>query len=79
MRESLVREGSRSGKIGLKAKTRSEAGPRDTGLSVQEAAHALGISRATADRYWSYARTWLYCELGGKEGRSGLGKKSSGV
>src|SRR5207249_461263 len=33
------------------------------GLSVQEAADALNISRATADRYWSYARTWLYCEL----------------
>ena len=33
------------------------------GLSVQEAADALGISRASADRYWSYARTWLYCEL----------------
>src|SRR5262245_5760229 len=33
------------------------------GLSVQESADALGISRATADRYWSYARTWLYCEL----------------
>ena len=49
------------------------------GLSVQEAAQALGISRATADRYWSYARTWLYCELDGKEGRSGLGKKSPGV
>jgi RNA polymerase sigma factor (TIGR02999 family) len=49
------------------------------GLSVQEAAHALGISRATADRYWSYARTWLYCELGGKEGPAGLGKKSSGM
>jgi RNA polymerase sigma factor (TIGR02999 family) len=38
------------------------------GLSVQEAADALGISRATADRYWSYARTWLYCELRGTEG-----------
>jgi RNA polymerase sigma factor (TIGR02999 family) len=36
------------------------------GLSVQEAADVLGISRATADRYWSYARTWLFCELGGK-------------
>jgi DNA-directed RNA polymerase specialized sigma24 family protein len=35
------------------------------GLSVQEAADALGLSRATADRYWAYARTWLYCELGG--------------
>ncbi len=33
------------------------------GLSVQEAADALGISRATADRHWAYARTWLYCEL----------------
>lgn len=38
------------------------------GMSVQEAADALGISRATADRYWSYARTWLYCELGGTDG-----------
>jgi RNA polymerase sigma factor (TIGR02999 family) len=36
------------------------------GLSVQEAADALGISRATADRYWSYARTFLFCELGGE-------------
>jgi RNA polymerase sigma factor (TIGR02999 family) len=33
------------------------------GLSHQEAAHALGISRATADRYWSYAKSWLYCKL----------------
>jgi len=33
------------------------------GLSVQEAADALGISRATADRHWAYARTWLYCRL----------------
>ena len=37
------------------------------GLSVQDAADTLGISRATADRYWSYARTWLYCELGGTD------------
>lgn len=37
------------------------------GLSVEDAAHALGISRATADRYWAYARTWLYCELGDKQ------------
>jgi RNA polymerase sigma factor (TIGR02999 family) len=33
------------------------------GFSVQEAADALGISRATADRHWQYAKTWLYCEL----------------
>jgi RNA polymerase sigma factor (TIGR02999 family) len=49
------------------------------GLSVQEAADALGISRATADRYWSYARTWLYCELGGQDGGPGPEKKSSGA
>jgi RNA polymerase sigma factor (TIGR02999 family) len=29
------------------------------GLSVEEAASCLGISRATADRWWSYARAWL--------------------
>jgi RNA polymerase sigma factor (TIGR02999 family) len=30
------------------------------GLSVEQAADALGISRATADRYWAYAKVWLY-------------------
>lgn len=30
------------------------------GLSLEEAATALGISRATASRYWAYARAWLY-------------------
>jgi RNA polymerase sigma factor (TIGR02999 family) len=39
-----------------------------TGLSVEEAADVLGISRATADRWWAYAKVWLYCALGG-EGR----------
>ena len=29
------------------------------GLTTQEAAAALGISTATADRYWAYARAWL--------------------
>jgi RNA polymerase sigma factor (TIGR02999 family) len=33
------------------------------GLSVEDAGRVLGISRATADRYWAYARTWLYSEL----------------
>jgi RNA polymerase sigma factor (TIGR02999 family) len=33
------------------------------GLSHQEAARALGISRPTADRYWAYAKTRLYCEI----------------
>jgi RNA polymerase sigma factor (TIGR02999 family) len=34
------------------------------GLSVTEAAQCLGISRATADRWWAYARAWLYDRLG---------------
>ena len=29
------------------------------GLSVEEAASALGISRTTAFRHWTYARAWL--------------------
>jgi RNA polymerase sigma factor (TIGR02999 family) len=33
------------------------------GLTMPEAAVALGISLATAERYWSFARTWLYAEL----------------
>jgi RNA polymerase sigma factor (TIGR02999 family) len=33
------------------------------GLTVPEAAEALGISVATAERYWTYARTWLFSEL----------------
>ena len=35
------------------------------GLSIEEAAEALGISRATAYRHWTYARAWLCCALGG--------------
>ena len=33
------------------------------GLSHQEAALSLGISRATADRHWAYAKAFLRCEL----------------
>jgi RNA polymerase sigma factor (TIGR02999 family) len=33
------------------------------GLSVDEAGAALGISKSTADRYWAYARAWLFEEL----------------
>lgn len=36
------------------------------GLTIPEAAAALGISHATAERYWTYARVWLYCELHGE-------------
>jgi RNA polymerase sigma factor (TIGR02999 family) len=33
------------------------------GLTVDEAGRALGISTATAYRYWNYARAWLHAEL----------------
>ena len=33
------------------------------GLSIPEAARALGIAEATAKRHWVYARAWLYAEL----------------
>ena len=35
------------------------------GLSVDEAAAALGLSRATAYREWTFARAWLAAALGG--------------
>ena len=37
------------------------------GLSVEEAAKVIGISRADAYRHWTYARAWVRCHvLGGK-------------
>jgi RNA polymerase sigma factor (TIGR02999 family) len=35
------------------------------GLSEADAAAALGLSRATASRYWAYARAWLIDALDG--------------
>ncbi len=39
------------------------------GLSLDESARFLGISSTTADRYWAYARAWLYHEM--TSGRAG--------
>jgi len=33
------------------------------GLSLEDAAEALGLSRATAYRHWTYARAWLHHEV----------------
>ena len=33
------------------------------GLTIEQAAGILNISRATADRYWSYSRAWLFDEI----------------
>ena len=44
------------------------------GLSHQDAANVLGISRTTADRYWTYAKAFLYSEM-----RGWTGEKSSKI
>ena len=33
------------------------------GLKIEEAAEVLGISEATAKRWWAYARAWLFNEI----------------
>lgn len=33
------------------------------GLTMPQAASALGISLATAERYWAFAKAWLFAEL----------------
>ena len=33
------------------------------GMTIEEAAAVLGISEATAKRWWIYARAWLYTEV----------------
>jgi RNA polymerase sigma factor (TIGR02999 family) len=33
------------------------------GCTLEEAAQMLGISRATAERHWAYARAWLFGKL----------------
>jgi RNA polymerase sigma factor (TIGR02999 family) len=48
------------------------------GLNLDEAAAALGLSRATAGRHWAYARAWLFDAIQGDPPpvRGDLGKKS---
>ena len=38
------------------------------GLTIEQAAQALGISTSTADNDWAYARCWLRVEMGGGSG-----------
>ena len=37
------------------------------GLTMPDIAQALDLSLATVERYWTYARTWLYAELAGED------------
>jgi RNA polymerase sigma factor (TIGR02999 family) len=41
------------------------------GLTMPEAARALDISLATTERYWTFARSWLYAELADREDHPG--------
>ena len=36
------------------------------GLTIAEAAQALGVSESTADNDWAYARSWLRLEIAGR-------------
>jgi RNA polymerase sigma factor (TIGR02999 family) len=36
------------------------------GLSIEDAADALGISPATAKRHWNYSKAWLFQQLSGE-------------
>jgi RNA polymerase sigma factor (TIGR02999 family) len=38
------------------------------GLTIPQAAEALGVSSSTADNYWAYARCWLRVEMTGEAG-----------
>ena len=34
-----------------------------SGMTIPEAAHLLGVSRATAERYWTFAKAWMHAQL----------------
>ena len=46
------------------------------GLTMTEIARVLKISLATAERHWTYARTWLYAELKDRGDAANSGKNS---
>jgi len=37
------------------------------GMTIEQAAEVLGISRVTAHRYWTFARAWLHQQMTGGE------------
>jgi len=38
------------------------------GMTIEQAAETLGISRVTAHRHWTYARAWLHRRISGEGG-----------
>ena len=49
------------------------------GLTLNEAAEVMGISRATADRRWAYARAWLYREVSKGDAAAPSGSANTGA
>lgn len=37
------------------------------GLTIPEASRAIGVSRATGERYWTFAKAWLHLQLSSGE------------
>jgi RNA polymerase sigma factor (TIGR02999 family) len=37
------------------------------GLTIPEASRAIGVSRATGERYWTFAKAWLHLQLSNGE------------
>ncbi|NNE00340.1 MAG: hypothetical protein HKN47_23725, partial [Pirellulaceae bacterium] len=33
------------------------------GLTIRESSDVMGVSTATAERYWKFARAWLHSQL----------------
>jgi len=63
--DTLVRVDEALTKLALEDPTKAELVKLRyfVGLTIPEAAAALGLSEATAKRSWAYARAWLYEEL----------------
>jgi hypothetical protein len=55
--ERLIRHDPKAGQL---AKLHCFAG-----LTLEQAAEAVGLSRTSAYRLWTFARAWLYSQLGG--------------
>jgi DNA-directed RNA polymerase specialized sigma24 family protein len=63
--ETLLRVDEALDKLASEDKTKADLVKMRffVGLSIPDAAQALGLSETTAKRYWAYTRAWLYDEL----------------